>query len=530
MINRIYLKNPKLKELYRLEWEKLLNQHSIKLRSVTNSVIDGRISFFIEFSSSISAFRDSTYKWKKFTKREAYINSNNSKIIVLNDGTHFLSTKNIGAWIIKNSRTIEWVLKSTELTPLFKYDSNGKRIFNNSFSSDDYDLGILFTKSKVPEFSRSKLPFKPIICFTDHCDFDSNVKLEKQLAFFEEYKVKTSKGFFLNHFSKREDNSSYEREPELISSFQKNGHEVFYHSLTQSLRNANDAIREFKNFKSPSELIIKTYVDHGYQIYNFTKKQDSGINDSEWSEIVTRNGIENFWNYLDSGTAMHGICNQLNPKHFTLSHLIKHNGLSLKKIIRTELFFRGNENSLLEYRELAKLVKDLKNNISVKSLIRLLKSILKISPQLAYSLLFRRNKTFKYAQFTPWIFQSKIGSNTYNFFQTIEVTNFEETFSRQNINSLKSESGILVAHCYFASPLTHQEGKLFDGDEISTKNHQNFEFLKGEIVKGNIWNPSISELIDYVNQLSKLEFSWDSKNEEIISNLTETPLNYIKYD
>jgi hypothetical protein len=120
--------------------------------------------------------------------------------------------------------------------------------------------------------------------------------------------------------------------------------------------------------------------------------------------------------------------------------------------------------------------------------------------------------------------------NTYNFFQTIEVTNFEETFSKRNIETLKKESGVLIAHCYFASPLSHQKGRLFDGNEISTKNHQNFDNLREEILAGNIWNPTISELINYVNQLNRLEFSWDAGKQKIVCNTSGIPLNYIKYD
>lgn len=529
MIDRIYLKDPELKEFYKLEWKKFLHQHSIKLQTEYKSKIEKKISFFIQFSIPIVFYRDSSYKWASLTKRETFLNANSPKIIVLKDGTHFLSTKNIGAWIIKDSTTIEWVLEAKELTPLFKYDLKGKRTFNDSFRMETYHLGLLFSKKEVPEFSRSRPPFKPIICFTDHCDFDTNESLRKQLSFFKNYNITVSKGFFLNHYSKRKDNSSYEREPDLIKSFKNEGHEVFFHAFTQSLRENSEAIHEFTHSESPPELDIKTYVDHGYQIYNFTKKHETGLKEEEWSEIMSNKGVKNLWTYLDSGTAMKGVCNQLNQSHFTLSNLIKYNGIDLKKIIRTELFFRGNENSLLEYRRLAEKAKELKNRKSFASVFSLLNSIKKVSSHLIHSFIFRRNETFKYAQFTPWIFQSRIGGKTYSFFQTIEVTNFEETFSKQNIDTLKKESGLLIAHCYFASPLAHQKGRLFDGNEISTKNHQNFEYIKEQVLSGNIWNPTISELIDYVNDLNNLEFSWDAEHQKIISNNPSVPLNYIQY-
>jgi hypothetical protein len=71
---------------------------------------------------------------------------------------------------------------------------------------------LLFSKIGALELSRSALPFLAIACFTDHCDFDTlaNLKLQRQL--FEQTIIKVTKGFFLDHFSKRGENASYKNE------------------------------------------------------------------------------------------------------------------------------------------------------------------------------------------------------------------------------------------------------------------------------------------------------------------------------
>ena len=529
MIANVFFKTQKLEDLYTLRWEKATNFCSIKLEELENNHLVEEIAFVVKFTNPIRVYRSPQYKWEKVSNKFVSLNSHSPKILVLEDGTHIVSSKNIGSWVIKDSTTIEWVLKSPYLTPLFHYNQRGERIFRKSFCTENYELGLLLTKQEVPEFSRSKLPFKPIICFTDHCDFDDYDKLSKQLEFFKENIITISKGFFLNHFSKRDENISYEKEPELVKKCQKDGHELFYHALTQSLRENEEALREFRDFVPLSGKAIRTYVDHGYQIYNLTKKQETGWSDDEWSDFVAQKGVTNFWTYLDSGTAMKGAINQLNPNHFTLFQLIKNNGFNLRRLIRTELFFCGREELLLQYRQMASLVKDFKKKKTVSKMHSLLMSIIKVSGHLFYSLLFYRNRVFKYAQFAPFVFKSNIGGKTFNFFQTVEVTNFEETFSPSNIDLLVKESGAIIAHCYFASPLSHQKGRLFRDGEITETNRSNFKYLKSIIESQKIWNPTISELIDYSNQVGELEYSWDKDRNRIIISNSNIPVRFVKH-
>ena len=154
--------------------------------------------------------------------------------------------------------------------------------------------------------------FSAIICFTDHCDFDTAENLKIQLYFFNENHIKITKGFFLNHFSKRADNASYENESEILDLWRNSGHELCYHSLSQSIKSSEESLSEFLNFEPPFS-DVNVWIDHGFQPYNFSFYKKFGIDDKLFEDKLINKNINVLWNYIDSGTATNGIINQLNP-------------------------------------------------------------------------------------------------------------------------------------------------------------------------------------------------------------------------
>lgn len=116
----------------------------------------------------------------------------------------------------------------------------------------------------------------------------------------------------------------------------------------------------------------------------------------------------------------------------------------------------------------------------------------------------------------------------FNFFQTVEVTDFERTFSSENLQLLQDEIGGIIVHCYFTSPLSYQIGKLFDKKEISPKNVRNFMQI-GELVQmGKLWNPTISELSEYFQEFESNLLDHDF--EQKLNNNKNLPIRLVKYD
>ena len=497
------------------------------------------VSFYMKFEKNIKVFRTQLYTWQKPGFNQNVISPHSSKIIVFENEIHAISAQNIGSWEILDEKTIKWTLKSDELTPLFNFNNNASKSYIKSFEVENYHLKILYTKDKVPEFSRSKIPFKPIVCFTDHCDFDNVNLLKKQLEFLRRNNVKISKGFFLNHFSKNPYNCSYENDEKLLNDFDADGHELFYHSLTEKRRDKTssklysenkESINEFVNFRPPKLFSPSTYVDYGYQPYNFTRIKNFQMSDAEWSSIIIKKGIKNLWSYTDAGEAERGIINQLNPQHFTLDRIFKKKIYKGKYILKSLLYYNGDEELHYKYSKLTTAIKlfiKLKNIISIFNIIKYLIPV--IIPIIKLLLIKKnRKKPFKYNRLSPFIFRHKIGGEDFNFFQSVSVTDFETVFSKNNIDLLIEESGAIIVHCYFTDPFLYHSGRIFDGDEISNLNEINFKYLKEKIELKQIWNPTINELIEFTNKTANINFYMDKDENLIRPNIENVPIRYIK--
>lgn len=537
MIKDCYFSSSAINEVYKLSTYQKGAQIAIELKVVEHKKITA-IEIIIQFDQPIIAWRNHDYTWKKpDTFRIA--NDHSPKILVLSDHTHVVSTKNIGLWHFdpKHKDCIKWILKSTQLTPIFQYKADRSRTFLSEFTPEDYELGLLFSTLAVPEFSRSKIPFSSILCFTDHCDFDTNKKLEQQVNFFKTYGIRITKGFFLHQYASNDHFSSLEHDRSHLELVKKNGHELAYHSLTEDIREEQKAFEEFKQFHPPYE-DISTWIDHGYQPYNFTKIKDKKVDFNTWGNTVAPKNIKNLWTYVDSGTASAGVINQINPEHFTVSRLIANrknfSKSSLILLLRTSFFFAGKEATLIKYRRLAAFLKDLKKTRNLLKILPIVWILFHLISFLLSLILSsgKRTRPFKHAEYAPVIFEYKIGNHSFNMFQTVELTNFEEALCPENIDLLCREKGLLITHNYFSSTFEHQAGKFYSGERISEVNHRNFKYLGEKVKKGLIWNPTISELIHQYNQNKQIVYSLSPNGNRVIVKKVgenEPHIRYIKY-
>ena len=94
-----------------------------------------------------------------------------------------------------------------------------------------------------------------------------------------------TKGFFLHHYSKRADNASYENDQAELQLWLSDGHELAYHSLSQSLKKEEEAFADFYQFTPPFDQ-CPTWIDHGYQPYNFSLYQNKGLNESTYAAAL----------------------------------------------------------------------------------------------------------------------------------------------------------------------------------------------------------------------------------------------------
>jgi len=490
-------------------------------------------SFSIEFvfDVPIVSFRNHDYSWVDVNKTRI-ATSLSSKILKLSNGFIVQANINKGIWEVspKNKKVLLWKFNPEYSNSLAEYTGikNTKKLISaNSELHFVEQPSLLFTKADAIEISRSKIPFSAIACFTDHCDYDTlpNLKLQRQL--FAKTNIKITKGFFLNHFSKRGDNASFENDKEELELWKGDGHELCYHSLSQSIKSNVESFEDFQNFQPPFDN-IPVWIDHGFQPYNFSFYKNNKVSDASFEKQLSDKKIKVLWNCLDSGTATFGVFNQLNIDQFTLNNYWK--GISkfsfkikLMMLFKNIVFhYDNNEKRVRNYidtvanaRAIIKEKQFLKVFTLIKNIVPLLMVVLKV-------LFFwnsEKNKPYKVARFTPILFKHKIDTKEFFVFQTIEIVDFKKALHPQNIESLISESGIFIAHTYFSVNMSHYLGKLFKKEGVfDDEVISNFNNLSLKIRENKIWNPTLSQLIEYFDIFEDTVFDIDAHGVIYIKN------------
>jgi hypothetical protein len=508
------------------------NKVVIDLQRIVN---DGIPSFDIEilFAKIIVAFRNHDYTWIE-PNIDCIATEFSPKIIELSDGSYVQSNCAFGIWEVKKNapNCLLWRFNPENSRPLTTYrgEKNQKITAQSTAKYDNLDNVSLLITNKPIEFSRSKIPFSAIAVFTDHCDFDTANNLELQREFFKAHGIKITKGFFLNHFSKRQDNASYQNDKEELIKWNEDGHELCYHSLSQSIKSDKESFKDFYSFQPPFEGTT-TWIDHGYQPYNFSLFQNNGVSHSEFENNLVNKCITTLWNYIDSGTATIGVINQLNTSHFTLSSFLKGNrDLSLIKklqlIIKNIIFhYYGDEQLILKYKSTATNFKKFITHKNPSYFFSFVKNIFSISFKLIVVFLLwktNRNRPYKLAKYAPILFKHKIAEKEFYVFQTIEMLDFKKALSTQNIDSLITEKGVFIAHTYFSVPLNYHNGRMFINENtIDVKVAVNFRWLGDKIKNNEIWNPTVQELIDYWSNFEEILLDVDDDGTIFERNKTE---------
>ncbi len=478
--------------------------------------------FKIIFKQRISKFRNHDYTWRHFDR--SYISNNYCpKIILLQNGYYVQPNFNTGIWELNPNNPFEllWYFNPKYAQPVVNYDTQNLKVVTNSNSelSVFERLSLLFSKRNAIEVSRSQIAFSAIACFTDHCDFDTVENLQIQRAFFKKYNIKVTKGFFLNHYSKREDNASWQNDSEELQKWQEDGHEMAYHSLTQSLR-TDDAIREFKNFKPPFP--IETWIDHGFQPYNLSTYKKSAISIEDYKSKFKSSGIKNLWNYLDSGTSTVGVINQLNTNQFTLSAFLKGlEGFSFSK--KAKLFFKlllmhhfSDSFHQQLYKDTSSNFKKIRYQRQFNKTLPLANNVIsfiKIGLATIYNWNSIKDKPFDHAKFAPILFKHKLNTEEFTIFQTLEMVDFVNSMNRENIDLLIKECGLFIAHTYFSVPMEYHSGRMIVDGKINPSVDSNFKYLANQIQADEIWNPTLSQLAVFLSRFENVEFDVNENGE-----------------
>jgi len=511
--------------------------HCAKITVDCTKIQQSKTSFSIEFvfDEAILSFRNHDYTWVNIHS-DRIASSFAPKIIQLQYGFFVQANINQGIWEVNknNPKILLWKFNpeySNSLTEYAGTINTKKLVAANSQLYFSEQPALLFSKENALELSRSKIPFSAVACFTDHCDYDTPENLKIQRAFFKKINLKVTKGFFLNHFSKREDNASFEKNALEIENWKTDGHELCYHSLSQSIKSDKESFDDFENFQPPYEKIA-VWIDHGFQPYNFSLFKKNAIAKDYYENQLTKKGISVLWNYIDCGTTTSGIINQLNPHQFTLGKFlagIQQFSLKTKLVMlfKNVIFHYDNdEKRIRNYIDAVANIRAIKN----KKLVQVFELITNIVPLVVVVLKTIvcwnsiKNKPYKVAKYSPIFFKHKIKNKDFTIFQTVEMVDFKKSLQPQNIDLLIKESGLFIAHAYFSVAMKHYQGRLFKNETtLDDEVVSNFNYLSEKIADTTIWNPTLSDLLSFLKSYEKVVFDIDENGSIIVKNNYEIP-------
>lgn len=511
--------------------------HIAKISVDCSAIMQSEVTFTIEFvfDEPILSFRNHDYTWVDILS-DRMANSFSPKIIKLQNGFFVQANSNQGIWEVnkKNPKVVLWKFNPTYSNALTEYtgtNNTKKLVAANSEIRFSEHPALLFSKESALEISRSKIPFSAVACFTDHCDYDTPENLKVQREFFKRIKLKVTKGFFLNHFSKRDDNASFANNASEIEQWKTDGHELCYHSLSQSIKSDKESWEDFETFQPPYQN-IPIWIDHGFQPYNFSLIKKNGIPESYYENQLTDKGISVLWNYIDCGTTTTGIINQLNPNQFTLATFlagIQKFSLKTKLVMlfKNVIFhYDNNEKRIRNYIDAVANIRAIKNKRFFQ-VFELIKNIVPLVVVVLKTIVFWnsiKNKPYKVAKYSPIFFKHKMNNNDFCIFQTVEMVDFKKSLYAQNIDVLIKESGLFIAHTYFSVAMKHYHGRLFKSDTmLDDEVVQNFMYLSQKIDENKIWNPTLSQLLSFLNVYETTIFDIDENGNIIMKNNNEIP-------
>lgn len=513
-----------------------LSSHKCSLHTET---IPHRFVLAITFNQPIRQFRNVDYQWISFSK-EGRIPEFANKILQLEDGTYVQSStvQGIWEWFPKTPETLYWHFHPADAEALTIY--SGIKNYKVRTGAQSIALkqlpDLLFSATGALELSRTPLPFVGTICFTDHCDYDTPENLKTQREFLKSKGIRVTKGFFLHHFSKRTENASWENQADELQKWVEDGHELAYHSLSQSIKTPQESYTDFIEFKAPMPS-IPVWIDHGFQPYNWSMFANSDYQTSAFQRVMEQNKIAVFWNYMDTGRVSKGIINQLDSQQFTYASFQN----SIKELpflkrwenrLKNVVFYADNSDrrirlyidALAHFRKLITH----KNPLQFAYFLRCILPVLFKLMQLQWGSKRMVSQPYPLARFTPTFFKHQFGNQVYTVFQSLEMVDFSVGLAPENIDLLRNQSGLCIAHTYFSVDMKHHQGRLLENERtVALQPAQNFDYLAQQIKEAQLWNPTLSELVAVWEKFSSVRLDIDAQGVIFVSNGFDLPVRVI---
>jgi hypothetical protein len=108
------------------------------------------------------------------------------------------------------------------------------------------------------------------------------------------------------------------------------------------------------------------------------------------------------------------------------------------------------------------------------------------------------------------------------------MVDFRAALHPQNIDKLIQEKGLFIAHTYFSVPMNYHVGKLIDKNgTVNEMVDKNFSYLSEKIQNNLIWNPTISELVLFLDNFENIKLEINQNGEFIFDEKIKVPFRIV---
>lgn len=465
------------------------------------------LSIHIEWETAVAWVRSSAYTWEAaYAGWTAHMLS--PKLIQLQNGQMVQASQTIGVWELVHAHHLVWHIQGEMVQPMTRFNAQGIPERHHLPPPPLMAPLALWLPQQAAELARSPHGFQAVVCFTDHCDFDTPEALQVQLESLRAYNMTITKGFFYYNFAKRPNTVCLAEQPHWAAAFKKEGHEAAWHALSLSLQPPNEALAQCKSFVSAMD--FTTYMDHGHQPYNWSQSHWT------WSEKAVQyaqKGWRQLWHYRDVGPATRHW-NQLDIRRWHLAHCLPWNTLfQMAHWAQALHFYRMHWADPIAYEALGRLIHQIKS-LHARGTFSLM---LGIGPTLwqhrkvfgcikrAWTL---RTRVPDAVRGQAIVYPIQLGPEVFWMFQTQLWNDWVTPLQPAALAAFVEAKGVCLAHTYLSVPLAHYPNRfMLTSTRINPKVKPGLARLSQAIQQGQCWNPTLSEAMAYWQRFDQVTFT-----------------------
>lgn len=394
---------------------------------------------------------------------------------------------------------------------------------------------------------------------TDHCDFDSNEKLDVFLngddrnpnAGWLNKGLKMTKGVFTKRSTgpntKQNDTLETPAYRTLIEQLYADGSEIAPHALNQS---GQITPEDFTNALNNIQVGYhpQTWIDHGLYLkycYYMGGKEDPGY---QLIKALEDRQFTSLWSYQDVPVDPNASLNQFSNTAPTFKPARK----AIRKMLSGNFLVAGHEfKSMVQRKDeavnrmepiLSFMSSGRAAIMNIRSAKNRKKTLNKLKADFFGLFKSSAQQQLPYTQeellqFSPLLYSEKgkplhqLQQNDMLLFATQEITQLDGIYTGEALDKLISEKGAHIGHTYILNDLPYIDGVFEKKTTYRLSNYwvKFIDALAQRVKSGEIWNPTFAEFVDYVKKSCLVSLEYISDKTLIVHNAGNKDINGLTF-